>query len=327
VSRQDTLLETQQDSGAPKPGGNWIAAAVDQAKRNPASALLLFTISATVIVFYFFLKLYAGAPIMVWAYKHWLPNLNQEHGWLVIPGSLLLALYHHKELRAAPKRGSNWGLTVLGLGFLILLVGIRASQARIILLSIPAILFGIALFVWGRHVARILAFPIAFLVFMIPVGALQQMSFRLQVWITNVVLVLSNAVGIKIYSIGTTLRPIAGDWGFDIAEGCSGIRSLIAIIMLTTIYAHIFEKEMWKKIVIVAFSIGFAIIANAGRIFTIILIARAGYPGLAGGLYHEYSGFLSFPIALLAMYFFHKLVNLRLVKSAATSSDKVSHAR
>ena len=59
------------------------------------------------------------------------------------------------------------------------------------------------------------------------------------------------------------------------------------------------------------FWIGFAVIANAGRIFTIILIARAGYPKLAGGIYHEYSGFISFPIALAAMYFFHKLLNLR----------------
>src|SRR5205085_3940243 len=229
----------------------------------------------------------------------------QEHGKLVIPISLALVWYHRKQLQAAPKHGSNWGLPILAVGFLILLLGARASQPRISMAALPVLLFGIVIFLWGWRVGRILAFPIAFLVFMVPVGALQQTSFRLQFLITNAVQSLSTALGIKIYAVGTTLRPVNGDWGFDIAEGCSGIRSLIAIIMLTAVYAHIFEKELWKKVVLLAFSIAFALIANVGRIFTIILIARAGYPQFASGLYHEYSGFISFPIALAAMYFFH----------------------
>jgi exosortase/archaeosortase family protein len=64
-------------------------------------------------------------------------------------------------------------------------------------------------------------------------------------------------------------------------------------------------------LVLLAFSIVFAVIANVGRIFTIILIAKAGHPELAGGIYHEYSGFISFPVALGAMLFCHKLLNLR----------------
>jgi len=158
---------------------------------------------------------------------------------------------------------------------------------------------------------------------MIPVCALAQTSFRLQFLITNAVQALSTLIGIKIYAVGTTLRAVNGGWGFDIAEGCSGIRSLIAIIMLTAIYAHIFEKQLWKKIVLLAFSIVFAVVANAGRIFTIILIARAGYPELAGGIYHEYSGFISFPIALAAMYFFHKLLNVRSRKQAIVPSGEL----
>jgi exosortase/archaeosortase family protein len=146
---------------------------------------------------------------------------------------------------------------------------------------------------------------------MVPVGALQQASFRLQFLITGAVESLSSLVGIKMNAIGTTLRAVNGAWGFDIAEGCSGIRSLVAIIMLTAIYAHIFETAWWKKIVLLACSILFAVVANVGRIFTIILIAKAGYPELAGGIYHEYSGFISFPIALGAMLLCHKLLNLR----------------
>jgi exosortase len=295
------------------------------AKHNPVAALFLLTIGATLVSFFCFVKLYAGEPIMVFAWKHWLPNLNQEYCKLVIPIAILVAWYHRKELRAASKDGSNWGLTFLVAGFLLVLLGTRAIEPRITMLAIPFLTFGIILFLWGRQVAWILAFPIGFLVFMIPVGALQQTSFRLQFVITEAINALSPLVGIKLNTVGTTLSPIDKSWGFDIAEGCSGIRSLVAIIMLTTVYTHIFERAWWKKLVLLALSIGFAIFANIGRIFTIILVARLGYPKLAGGIYHEYSGFISFPVALCAMLVCHKLLNLGSGRSllAAESSQGI----
>lgn len=217
---------------------------------------------------------------------------------------------HRKQLRTSVQKPSNWGLLFLSVGFVLVVLGTRALQPRITMLAIPFLIFGSVLFVWGAQVARILAFPIGFLVFMIPVGALQQTSFRLQFLITGAVDALCSLTGIKINAVGTTLRAQDGSWGFDIAEGCSGIRSLVAIIMLTAIYTHVFEKVWWKKIILLACSIVFAVIANAGRIFTIILIARMGYPELAGGIYHEYSGFISFPVALGSMLLCHKLLNL-----------------
>ena len=302
-------VETANAQVAPEqPAGS----ALTGSAKNPAVILLLATIAVTLVVFFGVLKLYAGESIMVWAWKHWLPNLNQEYGKLVIPISLALVWYHRKKLAGANKAGSNWGLLFLGIGFAIVLLGVRAVEPRITMLSIPFVIFGIVLFLWGREIARILAFPTAFLWFMIPVGALQQTSFRLQFLITGAMEKLAPLIGVRLNTVGTTLSEVNGKWGFDIAEGCSGIRSLVAIIMLTAIYAHVFEKVFWKKIVLLACSIGFAIVANIGRVFTIILIARLGYPRFAGGLYHEYSGYLlSFPFALGAMLFCHKLLNLK----------------
>ncbi len=80
--------------------------------------------------------------------------------------------------------------------------------------------------------------------------------------------------------------------------------------MITAIYVHIVEKQLWKKVTIFSLSIIFAIIGNAGRIFTIIVIAKLGYPDFAGGLYHDYSGFVFFPIALSVMLLTSKLLNL-----------------
>jgi exosortase len=158
-------------------------------------------------------------------------------------------------------------------------------------------------------------------VFLIPLSAIEQMSFRLQFIITGIVEKLSGVLGIKVYAVGTTLRAVDGSWGFDISEGCSGIRSLIAMTMITAIYVHIVEKQLWKKITIFCLSVLFAIIGNAGRIFTIIIIAKLGFPGFAGGLYHDYSGFVFFPIALGVMVLTSKLLNLRpsVVKAKANA--------
>jgi hypothetical protein len=136
--------------------------------RSPLSTVLLWSIGATLVVFFCLLPLYARAPIMVWAWKHWLPNLNQEYGKLVIPLSLLLVWYHRRRIRSAPKNPSNLGLIFLGAGFFFVLLGTRAMQPRITMLAIPTLIFGVVLFLWGKAVARVLLFPIGFLGFMIP---------------------------------------------------------------------------------------------------------------------------------------------------------------
>src|SRR5437660_424085 len=109
----------------------------DGYSRSPLMRVFLVSIGATLVVFFCLLKLYAGLPIMVWAWKHWAPNMNQEYGRLVIPIALSLVWYHRKEIRAAHKEESNWGLAFLATGFLLVLLGTRALQPRITMLAIP----------------------------------------------------------------------------------------------------------------------------------------------------------------------------------------------
>jgi exosortase/archaeosortase family protein len=84
----------------------------------------------------------------------------------------------------------------------------------------------------------------------------------------------------------------------------------MAMITLTALYVHFTQREIWKKVAVFGGSILFAVIGNIGRIFTVILVARFISPKLAGGIYHDYSGFIFFPIAVAAMVSFGNLVNL-----------------
>lgn len=282
-------------------------------RRHPLPAFLLAAVVACIVYFFGFLPLYANhsQPIWLWAWLRFLPQYNQEHSKLIPFAVLFLVWYHRAALRTARKDGSNLGLIFIAFGVLCYLIAARAFQPRVALFGFPFLIYGMVLFLWGGEVARILRFPIALLFFMIPLGALEQTTFRLQFLIIGAVKLLSSLCGIAIYNVGTSIHPVHGNWGFEIAEGCSGIRSLIAMIMLTAIYVHLCETKLWKKIVILCASVLFAIVGNAGRIFTIILLGHLGLPHFAGGIYHDWSSqLIFFPIALLCMLGFSKLLSL-----------------
>jgi exosortase len=299
-----------------------VASLLPHPKLKVVAVLLLLTISATFVYFFGFLPLFVKgvfasgvSSTAAWAWQAWAGN--QEHSKLVPLISLALVWYHRKKIRAAEKVGSNTGLVFLGIGIALFLLSARCLQPRFALASVPFLVYGSVLYLWGKQVARLVLFPCAFLIFMVPVAAIEQATFRLQFIITGIVGFLSNLVGIKIQALGTTLTAADGSFNFEIAEGCSGIRSLTAMTMITAVYVHLTQNKLWKKILILAFSIVFAIAGNVGRIFTVILVAKFIDPKLASGIYHEYSGFVFFPIALIAMLLFSKLINLHWGESKA----------
>jgi exosortase len=282
-------------------------------RRNRLHTFLLAAIIATIIYFFGLLQLFANhsQAVWPWAWMRFLSQYNQEHSKLIPFIVLFLIWYHRKAIASASRQSSNLGWFFLIAGILFYIIGARALQPRVSLFGFPFLIFGIVLLLWGRKVARILLFPTALLFFMIPLGAIEQTTFRLQLLVIYVVTSLSHLFHIPIHAVGTSLQPDTNDWGFDIAEGCSGIRSLIAMVMITAVYVHLCQRELWKRVTILCFSVVFALIGNAGRIFTIIVLARLGFPKFAGGAYHDWSDWFFFPIALLSMLAFARLLNFR----------------
>ena len=179
---------------------------------------------------------------------------------------------------------------------------------------IPFLLYGIGLYLWGKAVGKIILFPCAFLLFMVPLGAITDATFRLQFLVTGTVGVLSHLIGVGIQAVGTTLTATDHSFNFEIAEGCSGIRSLMAMVMITAAYVHLTQDRLWKKVVVFGASVVFAIIGNTGRVFSIILVAKFVNKDLAAGLYHDYSSWIFFAVAVSAMLGCDRLVNLDYAK-------------
>jgi len=294
-----------------------------------AEALLVAACAGVLVYFFAFFKIFTNGSQTTWEWARaaWNPENNQEHAIIVLPVAIALACYHWKELRAAPKAPSNGGLVFVALGIGLFLLGVRCLQPRFALCALPLLVYGGARFLWGRAVGRILIFPCLFLLFMIPVGGFVQGTVSLQLLVSSAVKALSAFIGVKIEAIGTTLRALDGSFDFEIAEGCSGIRSLMAMTMLSALYVHFTQKEVWKQLVIFAGSVVFALIGNIGRIFSVVLFARFISPRIAGSIYHDYSGFIFFPVAVLAMIGFSRLLNHDWSRPDAGSQELVKRVK
>lgn len=281
-------------------------------RRSPFHLVALLGIVGVLGVYFYGLNLFFLRSVSFgsWAQMIWDSDGPHSHclliPWIVL-GLLWLKRYDLAAIRPA---GSNLGLLPLGVAILLFIIAVRCVQPRFVVVSFPFLLYGSVLFTWGKKAAHHFLFPSFLLFFMVPVAFLEQATFHLQFIITDVVGFLTRFFDIGIKATGTTLTATDNTFNFEIAEGCSGIRSLAAMTMLTTVYVYLTQDRMWKKLLIFACSVAFAVIGNIGRIFTVVLVAKYYDPEFASGMYHDYSGYVFFPIAVMAMLAFSKLINL-----------------
>lgn len=307
-------MKDQTKSSSPR-------ALADLVKNDPLSVLLIATIIATFVYFFGWLHLFNGGKFSTstWAWRAWNPETNYEHA-KIIPLIVAFLIWHDRDkLKRAPLGSSRWGWFFVVLGLSLFIAGARTLQARLALTALPMLLFGVVLYVWGKAIARILLFPIAFLLFMVPLNFLTQSTFKLQFIETGIAGAICNLIGVHVNTIGTLVNSSDNAFHFQVDEGCSGIRSLMAIAMFSAIYGHLTQNRLWKKLAIFAAALLFAVIGNAGRLISVFVVGRFFGQDLAGGPYHAVSGFISFTCAFVAMVLFGKLLNVKfvLVKQAA----------
>ena len=143
-------------------------------------ALLSGAIVATLVYFYGALHLFTNGQLSTWtwAWQAWTPETNYEHAKFIPLIVAFLIWYDRAKLKNASVGSSRWGWLFIGAGLFLFVAGARTLQARLTLTALPVLLFGIVLYVWGKAVARVLLFPIAFLLFMVPLNFLTQSTLR-----------------------------------------------------------------------------------------------------------------------------------------------------
>jgi exosortase len=163
----------------------------------------------------------------------------------------------------------------------------------------------------GWRAARATFLPVFFLWLAIPVPGLVQATNGLQVIATKLGFLGSQAFGIDAIYSGTNIQSgVAGKWGFDIAEGCSGIRSLMAMLLIAAVYVYLIDLPVWRKALVFVAALPLAIAVNAIRITSIILLAEFVDKDFAAGIYHDWASFFIFPLGIIGMLGVHQLLTL-----------------
>ncbi len=253
-----------------------------------------------------------GQSALLWMVHRWNESGGDlSHGWLIPFVSAGILWFKRRELMSLPKNSSRIGLAVVVLALLLHWIGAKSQQTRLSLAGLVLLMWGVPFYFYGWQVARLLLFPCAYLIFCIPLNFLDSLTFPLRIMVTIAATGLLNGLGIEAQRSGSAIySTAAGGFNFDVADPCSGLRSLLAMTALTAVYAYLTQKTLVKQWLLFFASIPLAIIGNIARITTVALVAEAFGQKLASGLYHDYSGYVVFSVAIGLMVGVGSLLNL-----------------
>jgi exosortase len=240
----------------------------------------------------------------------WWTDGNYSHGFFIIPIAAYFAWERRDRFRAAAQQPAALGLIVLVGSVLVLAGGVLGAELFLTRISILGTAVGIVLFLFGWARLRVLAFPLAFLILMIPLPAIlfNQIAFPLQLLASRVGEAALGAVDIPVLREGNVL--ILANTTLEVAEACSGIRSLISLLTLGIVFGYFADSRVWVRSLIALSSVPVAIVANGARVAGTGI--AADYMGLAAaqGFFHEFSGWIVFVAAFAMMLIIQRAILL-----------------
>jgi exosortase len=241
------------------------------------------------------------APILYYMGRHWSASEDYSHGFLIAPLALYFAWERRPQLRRTRLAPDWWGVLPLALSSATLIIGRLGVELMNMRASFVLALIGLVLLLLGREVFRILAFPLFFLFLMVPLpqSLVNVVAFPLQLVAADWAVQLLYYLRIPALREGNIIH--LPNTTLFVAEACSGLRSLMALITLGVVFAYFFRKSWAERVVIVSSAVPIAIVVNALRVaLTGILTYRFGQQA-AEGVIHEFQGLSTFGAAFLLL--------------------------
>jgi exosortase len=252
----------------------------------------------------------AGWLVMVWE-----ADSYYSHGFLVPLVSLFLAWQLRRRLAGLPARPV--GLAAL------LLVGCLAGAAEAIWreayfaasLAFIASLGAAVLYVRGWAWFRLLAFPLAFLVFAVPLPFVNDLAIALQAVASALAALLAGGLGVPVEQQGAEL--ILPEASFTVGLACSGLNSLIAVLALGTLLAYLVRAMLWARLALVLLVAPIALLANGVRLASLLWVTQL-FGSETGLAYHDLvAGYLSWGLTLILLALVCRLLRCQLTPAAS----------
>ena len=231
------------------------------------------------------------------------------HAPLVPVVSLAVMLLLIKHTSVPVKRRFGWGLVVL-IGAV--LFHLTACLARVNFASgfaFVGVLAGLIWYLWGTRALLRLWFPVVFLVFMMPLPevSIAQLNFRLKIAAADWGVQMANMIGVVVERSGNQVF-LDGGKSMVIANVCNGLRTLISVVAFGALYAYICRLRGGWRVFLFLMSVPVAVVANALRIVSLIVVADIWTVQIATGWYHDLSGVLILVMAFVLMFTLERLV-------------------
>jgi exosortase len=235
--------------------------------------------------------------VLVKLVSDWYHDDNYSHGFLIVPIAAYFVWERRERLKAAASNPSVLGLVVVVGSILVLLAGILGSELFLTRISILGVLVGAVLFLFGWRHLRILAFPLAFLLLMIPIPAIifNQIAFPLQLLASRFGEAAMGAADVPVLREGNVL--ILANTTLEVAEACSGIRSLVSLLTLAIVLGYFTDRRLWVRLAVALSAIPVAVITNGFRVAGTGIAAHRFGAAAAQGFFHEFSGWIVFVAA------------------------------
>ena len=242
----------------------------------------------------------------------WWDDPNYSHGFLVPLFSAFLIWQQWDRLRAVPVRGTNLGLVVISAGILELLLGDFGAENFLMRSSLLVIIAGLVLFHLGTAMLREVAFPLGFLIFMVPLPAtvFYAITFPLQGFAASQAASILEVLGIPALLDGNVIH--LSQLSLGVTEACSGIRSLISLLAGASAWAYLAMPRGWLAVVFVASAIPVTIVANVARVVITGIIGQQWGVQYASGFFHEFAGWGIYLFAFACLFGVHAVIHAAL---------------
>ncbi len=231
--------------------------------------------------------------------SHWYNSEEYSHGFLVVPISLYIVWQKKDVIAKASVRPSNWGLAICILSLMLYVAAYLAEISTISSFSMVPFVAGIVLYLFGFEIFKIVFFPILFLCFMIPVPnqIFSTLTVPLQLFVSKISAEIASLLHVPIYRDGNILH--LPDRTLAVVHACSGLRSLISLITISTIFGYFTLNRNILRGLLILSSIPIAILVNIIRVLLMVISFYYLSYDLTAGIIHTFYGIFIFILAII----------------------------
>lgn len=228
----------------------------------------------------------------------WSRSETYTHAFLVPPIVAWLIWRRRHVLARIPPRPQPWMVVPLAAAGLLWLLGDLASVNPAMQFALVAMVVLLVPAVAGLAVARELMFPLGFLFFAVPIG--EFLTPTMIAWTADATVAALRWTGIPVYREGMDFVIPSGHW--SVVEACSGVRYLIASLMVGTLFAYLNYRSTRRRLMFVGVAILVPIVANWMRAYMIVMLGHLSDNRIATGVDHLVYGWVFFGVVILLMF-------------------------